>query len=470
MSQILLVIIHILLFLLLSFPRSQSRVLVKLSMQRRSTKKSRHGCKECKRRHVKCDESRPSCANCNVRHSQCSFLSTLPLPRRAALSPGPSPPLLTALEPRQKDEVLQPIQPTVAQPLICDNASFDLPSPSLYNGPGFAVSSVFPADQTFKLYHLELLHNFQSGVLRDSFLSLAAAESYIAMTVGEAVQVPFLMDQVLAISAANMSIKRPHQQRFYQEEATRLQTRGLTLFNAAQAFDASGQTLAYFVFATLLSNQVLFDACATRSDFPTFLDRLAASLRICGGVRSITGDSWSFIKEEYRRLAGINLIRESVDGSGSKTTLTAKLAQLEVRLADSHPSPSIWQPCSAALAFLKAVSCVPEGPRNSVYQTTRVIQWAVQVPEDFITLVEERRPEALIITAYFALLIHESRGHWIYGDAGAFIIRSITKFLGRHWADWLAWPNEVIDSGDWGCVDTDISYAQLPPYVEPVST
>ncbi|KAI3150015.1 transcriptional regulator family: Fungal Specific TF [Penicillium roqueforti] len=38
---------------------------------RRPHRKSRHGCMECKRRRVKCDETRPICTNCAKRHSEC---------------------------------------------------------------------------------------------------------------------------------------------------------------------------------------------------------------------------------------------------------------------------------------------------------------------------------------------------------------------------------------------------------------
>ncbi|KAF4431771.1 Lysine biosynthesis regulatory protein LYS14 [Colletotrichum fructicola] len=40
---------------------------------RRSHKKSRNGCTECKRRHIRCDERQPSCANCEVAERACVF-------------------------------------------------------------------------------------------------------------------------------------------------------------------------------------------------------------------------------------------------------------------------------------------------------------------------------------------------------------------------------------------------------------
>ncbi|KAI1743868.1 hypothetical protein F4680DRAFT_323173 [Xylaria scruposa] len=402
-------------------------------MQRRSAKKSRHGCKECKRRHVKCDESRPSCANCKVRHLPCSFLSSLPIPpppRPTAATAAPSP---------------DPITASVISP---PGSIHDVANPFSLAEPTFTINSLISTDQTFKLYHLELLHNFRTDVLGNNIQDPAAVDGYMAMAVGEAARdAPYLMDQLLAISAANMSTKRPHQRRFYQDEATHLQTRGLALFNAAQA--AADNTLAGFIFSTLLSQQVLFDALSTRTDFPTFLDKLVTSFHICGGVRIMTGKSWPYIMAQYRNQTGISLPAEFIVGKGPETILTMKLSRLETFLANGNLSSSVLNPCNTALRLLRDISYAPpDRPRFSAVRTTRVLQWAVQVPPDFIVLLEQRQPESLILIAYYALLIHDTRDYWAYSDAGAFIIRSVTKFLGRYWAEWLAWPNEVLDSID----------------------
>ncbi|KAF5005674.1 hypothetical protein FDECE_7908 [Fusarium decemcellulare] len=50
-----------------------------LMLKRRTHNKSRHGCRNCKKRHVKCDEGGPPCANCAVRGLEgCSYLADPP--------------------------------------------------------------------------------------------------------------------------------------------------------------------------------------------------------------------------------------------------------------------------------------------------------------------------------------------------------------------------------------------------------
>ncbi|TGJ80930.1 hypothetical protein E0Z10_g7841 [Xylaria hypoxylon] len=294
----------------------------------------------------------------------------------------------------------------------------------------------------------KLLHNFKTGVLDGGIYDVATAEAYMGMTIREAVQAPYLMDQILALSAANMSVKRPHQRQFYQAEAAHLQTRGLVLFNAAQALEATDNALAGFVFSILLSQQVLFDALLIRTDFPVLLEKLIAAFRICGGVRIMGGKSWPFIMAQYQQQAGINLPDVFLPNPGVETVFTMKLAQLGTFLANASLDPSTLSICNAALTCLRHLSFTSKSYEYSAFQTTRLLHWAVAVRPEFIKLLEERRPEALIIVAYYALLIHDTRDYWLSGDAGAFIIRSITKFLGNYWAEWLAWPNEVLDSAN----------------------
>jgi hypothetical protein len=59
-------------------------------------------------------------------------------------------------------------------------------------------------------------------------------------------------------------------------------------------------------------------------------------------------------------------------------------------------------------------------------------------------LLSRRKPEALIILAHYAVLLHRRRRVWLVGNVGWILIQEISKFLGTFWKTWLDWPNEVI--------------------------
>ncbi|TGJ79718.1 hypothetical protein E0Z10_g9045 [Xylaria hypoxylon] len=310
-------------------------------------------------------------------------------------------------------------------------------------------------EQTFQLCHLELFHHFERDM--QCFLPFddAMGKRFVAMVIRQAVAIPYLMNQLLAFSAAHMCTHRPHQAPFYHEEATRLQTRALGLFNAAKATITTGEGLSAFLFSIILSHQILSDTFATRTDFPTFLDKLVTSLRLCAGVRTIAGMSWNSIMMEFYQQTGMELSNKLILDTGSETIFTKKLAHLGSLIKDPNTGLSVSIPCTQALDLLRDLSSAENAPVPESLRNISALRWAVTVPPDFVKLIEQRRPEALIITAYYGVLIHNARDFWVFGDAGAFIIRSITRFLGGYWAEWLAWPNEVLHAT--GCA-TEVEY------------
>ncbi|KAI0542174.1 hypothetical protein GGR58DRAFT_497527 [Xylaria digitata] len=438
-------------------------------MRRRSARKSRYGCKECKRRHVKCDETKPSCANCLVRELPCSFASTssLPtLPNITTTSLSPDAHLSGAYrrdedrdEAQHSNSSMLPLpsrrgmpNPTtyddayeLVPPLSQDRVILALPSPVNYTLPE-------PTFQPFQLCHLELFHHFEHDMWRVVSLDDVMGKRFMAMASRQAIAIPYLMDQLLAFSALHMCTYRPpHQASFYREEATRLQTRALGLFNAAMATVTTSDGLPAFLFSILLSHHALFDTLSTRTDFPTFLDKLVACFHLCAGVRTIAGKSWNSIITQCHQQMGMSLSNKWMLDTGPETIFTKKLAHLRSLIKDTTTDPSIFTPCTEALDLLRNISSVGDTFKPGTFRNIIVLRWAVVVPLDFVKLIEQRRPEALVITAYYAVLIHNARDFWVFGDAGAFIIHSITRFLGSYWAEWLAWPNELLDAT--GCAN-----------------
>ena len=60
-----------------------------------------------------------------------------------------------------------------------------------------------------------------------------------------------------------------------------------------------------------------------------------------------------------------------------------------------------------------------------------------------------RRPEALAVLVYYALLLHYGRSLWQVGDAGAYMLRVIAEHLGPEWDAWLEYPRERMAGDCW---------------------
>ncbi|WYZ39358.1 hypothetical protein EsH8_III_001272 [Colletotrichum jinshuiense] len=131
------------------------------------------------------------------------------------------------------------------------------------------------------LYHFE--HDFASSM---GFGDGRTQVKYQQMSMKQAFQTPYLMDELLAISAAHKSTIPGEDKTFYRSEATRLQTRGLTQFNA-KAELSNDNFLSIFLYSTWLSQHVLFDTFSVHGNFATLLDKLVHGMNLHRGVRTI---------------------------------------------------------------------------------------------------------------------------------------------------------------------------------------
>lgn len=63
---------------------------------------------------------------------------------------------------------------------------------------------------------------------------------------------------------------------------------------------------------------------------------------------------------------------------------------------------------------------------------------------EFANLLSAMRPEALVVLAYYAEMLHYARDLWQVRDAGAFIFGLIANHLDESWSTWLEPPRLVI--------------------------
>lgn len=364
---------------------------------RRTHRKSRFGCRVCKQRHIKCDESKPACLNCLAVDRRCSFLDSA-APTTPAQSIPPSPD----------------------------------PAPADTFGEGYTIE------------HLELFHHFEHSLVHDLNPFKPATDAMMRRTVTESFSFPFLMDELLALSAAHRSslMSDAARKETYLAEATRLQTRGLSRFNAVQAELSDENCVAVFMYSALLGLHVLFDTFSLRSDFDAVMAKLVQCLSLHGGIRVIAATSWDKIHGELMGGDESHLVPlEPVKPDDECAPVWALLEQCDL----SDEEKGDCQKATQALQFIFS-----RRERSSLRGALAIQEWAVRVPAGYIGLLNQRRPEAMVVLAYYAVLLHRDRDCWAIGDTGSYLIRAVTRHLGERWARWLEWPNGVLEEGPSG--------------------
>lgn len=392
---------------------------------RRSHRKSRNGCGNCKQRHMKCDESRPICLNCKIsnRGSQCVYINT-------GKPPSPS----------QTASSLDTPSPFNLSSIFSTPASTSL-------SPGGSVSSVStPFSDTlgrgdlFDLRHFALYDHLLKN--RSSIFSTASDnEDIISLTFDYALGAPYLMNQLLALSALHMS-NPPLLQQPYYELATSLQTRALTLFNEVRQEVSEETCTPLFLFSSFVGLHVLCDTLqGPRESFGAVLDRFITYMSIHRGVRDVTKQSWNTIKKS--RFGP--MLQQIEDAFPTREDEAEATAILNKMIESNASPPSATKYRNAVSTLQRSFSLYAVLKHRKERQIDAAITFCLDVDDDYFNLLKQRQPEALVILAFFAVLLHWNQSMWIVGDGGQYLIRSITSHLGLHWAEWLQWPNSMLD-------------------------
>ncbi|KAJ5593143.1 hypothetical protein N7537_010047 [Penicillium hordei] len=167
-----------------------------------------------------------------------------------------------------------------------------------------------------------------------------------------------------------------------------------------------------------------------QKDFDGFLRDFIDIFHLHQQVREITNRPWGSLLESPLKplleLEASALVQEESPVECSKL-----LALLNSASIDS----------SARNIYLEAIKslqmAINGSRRHSSGQSTigPIISWLVVVPSDYIYLLGERRPEALIILAHFGALLHLYREIWMLGDSGI--------YLDSNWDIWLQWLKTI---------------------------
>ncbi|KAH6720196.1 hypothetical protein BKA61DRAFT_231549 [Leptodontidium sp. MPI-SDFR-AT-0119] len=401
-------------------------------MPRRPHRKSRNGCLGCKKRHVKCNEGRPQCLNCMNAELTCVYQNKAP----PSSSQSPA-----AVVNYSGSSLPSPAATSSAIPSSYWSPASD--QPSLEHG-------------VVNMLHLELLHHAKSVIDGLECFEITKEECDIAVKdiIQFAITTPYLMHEILSISATHLSTIRPAQSVFLRNQATELQTSALSIFNAKmQSASNDASPLDYvprFVFSSLLGSHMLHDTIAYRDgDFTLFIENFVRYLHVTKGVTLNVQGNWDMLHETSLRPfleAGATSLR------GGSETFSPECEKLESLLKSADLGPTSAKAYEEALSHLKAAYYAHRrvaemgldvDPSTLLYGgRTGVYAWPILVSTEYAELVLQRRPEALAILAHYAVLLHWYRDSWMVGDGGRYLIEAITKHLGPYWEEWLASPNE----------------------------
>ena len=368
-----------------------------------------------------CDERRPRCVNCQTAGFECVYAASVPTPPTAALESESS----TA---------------TVSASSTPDERTGEL---SLSNVvPDYTPSE--PLESNLNMQHLELLHQFIIKTYKTFSTDDSVQDIWKGSVVRMALSFPYLMQELLAISALHLAYLKPEHSTWYYTRSTELQSQALNSFNSVQRDIDASSCAPVLIFTSLLAVHVLADPSRTMGlDSNQYLDHVIHCIMLMRNVQKLIIYDWyEYLKEtELKPLFGVRQPPKPYQIPQP----CLDLAKLTHNSDLAEEAKETYDTAIERLQWIYAVSNVP-------YQTHCTVRWLlawpIQLNAAYQDRLNQRRPESLVILAYYAVLLMFYRECWAVGDSGIFLIRAISSHLGPHWATWMEWPNSFVTTPD----------------------
>ena len=296
-----------------------------------------------------------------------------------------------------------------------------------------------------QMVELELLHHFTTETCYTLSDRPESHELWRVTVPQVAFQHDFLMRGILAISALHLNCLKPDNQTYWGHLAAKQQDAALSSFRKVMTDMNESNCDAFFALSSLIVVYG-FESPKNSDSLGMFNYNGQDSdewLPLIRGVNSIIISVWPLIKNG--RLNG--LLHDHVQES-PRTELPSVLSEQLLRLesmCDRAPGgPEAINAYRAAVETLR-VSFVRMNNRP-IYECEISIAflWPVMIPQDYISMLNEKRPEALIILAHYCVILHHLDDYWWMRGWAMHIIDNIHRELDEDWLYSIQWPTSVI--------------------------
>lgn len=303
------------------------------------------------------------------------------------------------------------------------------------------VMAAVQSEPTLNMDHLELLHHYCT----ETYQTFASEDElqgvWKVVVVRMGISFPPLMYELLAISALHLAHSCPGNGAWYHRKSIELQTQALSAFTAQSNVDESncGPVL---IFTSLLGLHMLCDPSGTQDSDSQSSKYLNHVIRTVGLLRSVKGLAISNWEQEIRQTDLKPLLQ--VQQPVKPYDIPQPCIDLATIAHHSDLSSEASDAYSHAIERLQWAFCVSQTDSQRHNTFKWLLAWPIQLSEKYLDLLSQRRPEALIVLAYFGALMVDYRDCWAVGDKGLVLIREISEPLGPRWERWMEWPISLL--------------------------
>jgi hypothetical protein len=353
----------------------------------------------------KCDETRPDCQNC-IKHGIECFFAEIP----------------------NTDGQVRTASPLSASAI---------PSPS---SGTFIGESTGPS---MGLAEMKLLHHFSTSTCY-TISRLPVLQTVWRIRVPKiGFSYPYVLHGILSLSALHLAQLQPECHDDYVAQAELHHNRALEMISSHMRNINNDNAPAVYLFSTVTS----IISCAKPrqpDDFWVFGGKDIEWLSLFRGTRFIISAAETTIKTgSLSPMFEIGKRRNHMRNARSATELTY-VEELRYLLKTRVTDERILSCYLDAVDDLAKTFALIEEEGHFSCQTADVFVWLLQISDDYLLLLRQRTPEALLIFSYFCVITRELEWAWWMQGLSIHLIRGIYYCLSEEYRCWLQWPMEQL--------------------------
>ncbi|KAF2720743.1 hypothetical protein K431DRAFT_225848 [Polychaeton citri CBS 116435] len=418
-------------------------------------KKSRNGCAQCKRRHVKCDEERP-CSNC-VRHGVACSLAGGPhvtrddaRPKQASTTPSVS----GRSRGGSQENVTQSSLPaSSAGPSGATTTSTVpyRPDPRLYRSGSPFESLSGRLGRNLQVYDhdwmldLQLLHHYLENTQQIITENYEMTQIWHEQAPRIAFRSEDVMHALLGFSALHKAHLELSNSSVLQASAVQHMNRALVLFRQERGVATSDNADARFVFTWLVA---LF-AYAIPPTAPP-VDAMTELFMLAKGIDTVLSETWFWVVQGpfASILARGFQVTTQTPSSGSFRLILPNLSNVGIHNLDVmfNVEPINSDTRQVLLSVLAELQQIYESllRENSQSSLATIICFPRQHASEYADLIKARAPSALVLLAYYTVLLDLCDTRWWMHGWATRVLQDLSDTLDFKWQHWIQYPVETV--------------------------
>ncbi|KAK8221239.1 hypothetical protein IWZ01DRAFT_35016 [Phyllosticta capitalensis] len=413
----------------------------KTLMSRRSHRKSRLGCGNCKRRRIKCDETKPECVNCTKHELRCDYVTGIlgqMVVTTTPLSPSAEPPKRKRGRPRKLHPPANAFAATTPQQTPQTNVEASTPSIGDVTSPN--PTEVSEND----LVDLELMHYFSIHGHGNMFGSQALTHYWKTYVPRLGFQNPYVLHLVLGYAALALARFRPAQRDHYFSHSERHYEIGVRKATALLPHLNNENAEPLYVAISIIAIYAMAKG-PRPGEYLLFGEHGSAEwLPLFRGVNSIIGLAYDTI-------------------SAGELAIMFKYRGVRHYQDEPRPPPEHWRERLKEFGDFVQASADPnletymvefdrlndsyiavwgtEEERKKNPYMSSIFAWIYRTSNNFILCLQQKQPIGLLIFAYLGVLMTslDQEHHWATNGWPEHIVAGVYSFLPHEYHPWLEW-------------------------------